>query len=78
MHVILKLDETAAATYINKKDGTISKCCNDLIVETWKQIVQHTWLTGSNVIGDTNVVVDLRSQVFFNNKEWTFNTRVFV
>ena len=43
LHVLLKLDNTTAVAYINKKGGTISSSCNKLAKEIWN------WAKGQDI-----------------------------
>ena len=43
LHLLLKLDNTTAVAYINKKGGTISTSCNKLAKEIWN------WAKGQDI-----------------------------
>ena len=79
LHVLLKLDNTTAVAYINKKGGTISASCNKLAEDIWnwaKGKGQDIWITASHVPGFKNTTADLRSRLFYDNKERSLNERV--
>ena len=75
--MLLKLDNTTAVAYINKKGGTISASCNKLAKDIWNWAKgQDIWITASHVPGVKNTTADLRSRLFYDNKEWSLNERV--
>ena len=77
LYVLLKLDNTATVAYINKKGRTISACCNKLAKDIWNWAKeQDIWITTSHVPGVKNTTADLRSQHFYDEKEWSLNERV--
>ena len=72
--MLLKLDNTTAVEYINKKGGTISASCNKLAKDIWNWAKrQDIWITASHVPGVTNTTADLRSRLFYDNKVWSLN-----
>ena len=75
--MLLKLDNTTAAAYINKKGGTISVSCNKLAKDIWNWAKGQDifWITASYVPGVKNTTTDLRSHLFYGNKEWSLNER---
>ena len=76
LHVLLKLDNTTAVAYINKKGGTISVSCNKLAKDIWNWANgQDIWITASHVPGVKNTTADLRSRLFYDNKEWYLNEK---
>ena len=78
IHVMLKIDNTTAVAYINKKGGTVSKSCNERTFEIWSWAIQHNiWLSASHVPGLENHVADLKSRHFNDNKEWSLNPKMF-
>ena len=75
--MLLKLDNTTAVAYINKKGGTISASSNKLAKDIWNWAKgQDIWITAFHVPGVKNTTVDLRSRLFYDNKEWSLNERV--
>ena len=75
--MLLKLDNTTAVAYINKKGGTISASCNKLAKDIWNWAKgQDIWISASHVPGVKNTTADLRSRLFYDNKEWSLNERV--
>ena len=77
LHVLLKVDNTTAVTYINKKEETISASCNKLAKDSWNWAKgQDIWITASYVPGVKNTTADLRSCLFYDNKKWSLNERV--
>ena len=74
IHVLLRLDNSTAVTYINKKCGMVSKYCNDLAFDIWSWAVKKDiWLSASHVPGVENNIADLKSRYFYDNKEWSLN-----
>ena len=65
LHVLLKLDNTAAVAYINKNRGTISAFCNKLAKDIWDWAKgQDIWITASHVLGAKNTLTALRCGSF--------------
>ena len=65
LHALLKLDNTTAAAYINKKERTISASCNKLEKDIWNLAKgQDIWITASHVTGVKNTAANLRSHLF--------------
>ena len=78
LHVMLKLDNTTAVAYVNHKGGTHSEACNKMALDIWEWAIEKDiWLSASHVPGIKNTVADLRSRVFYDNKEWSLNSNVF-
>ena len=74
IHVLLRLDNSTAVAYINKKGGMVSKYCNDLAFDIWSWAVKKDiWLSASHVPGVENNIADLKSRYFYDNKEWSLN-----
>ena len=77
IHVLLKLDNTTAVSYINKKGGTISYACNEMAKAIWTwAISKNIWLSAAHVPGATNTIADKSSRKFDDNKEWSINDKV--
>ena len=77
LHMLLKLDNTTAVAYINKIGGTISASCNKLAKDIWNWAKgQDIWITASHVPGIKYTTADLRSHLFYDNKEWSLNEKV--
>ena len=75
--MLLKLDNTTAVAYISKKGGTISASSNKLAKDIWNWAKgQNIWITASHVPEVKNTTADLRSRLFYDNKEWSLNERV--
>ena len=78
IHVLLRLDNSTAVAYINKKGGMVSKYCNDLAFDIWSWAVKKDiWLSASHVPGVENNIADLKSRYFYDNKEWSLNPYMF-
>ena len=76
--VLLRLDNTTAVAYTNKRDGTVSKYCNDLTFDIWNQAVKKDiLLSASHVLGVENNIADLKSRFLHDNKEWSLNAYMF-
>ena len=70
----MRLDNSTAVAYINKKGGMVSKYCNDLAFDIWSWAVKKDiWLSASHVPGVENNIADLKSRYFYDNKEWSLN-----
>ena len=77
LHVLLKLDNTTAVAYINKKGGTISASCNKLAKDIWNWAKgQDIWITASHLPGVKNTTADLMSRPFYDIKERFLNERI--
>ena len=61
-HVLLKLDNTTAVAYINKKWGRFPS-----LVTSWRKTF---------VSAVKNTATDFRSRLCYNNKEWSLNESV--
>ena len=78
LHLLLKLDNTTAVSYINQKgrgggggggEGGVSASCNKLAKVIWNWAKgQDIWITASHVLRVRNTS-DLRSHLFYDNKE---------
>ena len=77
LHVLLEMDITTTVAYITKKGRTISVSCNKLAKDflNWAK-VQDIWITPSYVPGVKNTTVDLRSRLFYDNKDWFLNEKI--
>ena len=74
----MRLDNSTAVAYINKKGGMVSKYCNDLAFDIWSWAVKKDiWLSASHVPGVENNIADLKSRYFYDNKEWSLNPYIF-
>ena len=77
LHVLLKLDNTTAVAYINKKGGSSSASCNKLAKYIWNWAKgQDIWITASQVPWVKKTPDNLRSRLFYDNKEWSLNEKV--
>ena len=60
-----------------KKGGTISAFCNKLAKDIWGWAKgQDIWITASQVPWVKNTTADIRSHLFYDNKELSLNMRV--
>ena len=77
LHVSLEMDITTAVAYINRKGGTISVSCNKLAKDflNWAK-GKDIWITPSCVPGVKNTTVDLRSRLFYDNKDWSLSEKI--
>jgi len=76
--VLLKLDNSTAVAYVNHQGGIHSKSCNILAKSIWAFAVERNiWLSAAHVPGVKNTVADKCSRVFYDNKEWSLNEKVF-
>ena len=77
LHVLLTLDNTTAVAHINEKGGTISASCNKVAKDIWNWAKgQDIWIIASHAHGVKNTTADLRSCLFYDNKEWPLNEKV--
>ena len=75
--MLLKLDNTTVVAYINKKSGTISASRNKLAKDIWNWAKRKDiWITTSHVPGVKNTTADLKSCLFYDNKDWSLNEKV--
>ncbi|KAI8501699.1 hypothetical protein Bbelb_209700 [Branchiostoma belcheri] len=76
--VKMKLDNTTAVAYINRKGGTKSVQLMKLSLEMWNWALQRgLMLTASHVEGAKNQIADTLSRVFNDRTEWQLNPEVF-
>ena len=77
IHVLLKLDNTTAAAYVNKKEGAISVSCNKLAKDIWNWAKgQDIWITASHLLGVKDTTTDLMSRPFYDIKESFLNDKI--
>ena len=75
--VPLRLHNSTAVAYINKKGGAVSKHCKNLTSDIWSWAVKKDiWLSVSHVLGVENNIADLKSR-YFRYKEWSLNPYMF-
>ena len=68
LNVLLKLDNTTAVAYINKKEGGVSASYNKLEKDIWNWAKRRDiWINASYVPGVKNTTADLRSRLFYDN-----------
>ena len=79
IHVLMRLDNTTAVTYINDMGGIKSVECNALAITLWSWCIERNiWVTAAHLPGDENTIADRRSRTFRDETEWMLNPRIFV
>ena len=78
VHIRLMLDNTTAATYLNKMGGTHSTVCNAISKTIWDWAVpRNIWLSAAYVPGSQNLIADYKSRNFDDNTEWSLSPLLF-
>ena len=78
LHVLLRVDNTTAVTYINNMGGTKSSDCNEAAKDIWKWCMcKNIWITAAHLPGKLNVEADNMSRHFNDRTEWTLNEHAF-
>ena len=79
IHVLMRLDNTTAVTYINDMGGIKSVECNALAITLWSWCIERNiWVTAAHLPGAENTIADRRSRTFRDETEWMLNPRIFV
>lgn len=75
--VLLKLDNTTAATYVNKMGGTHSVPLMSLALEMWTWCLQRAILiSAQHVPGKENTIADTESRVFLDSSDWRLDPQI--
>ena len=77
--MLLKLDNAKAVAYIYKKGVPFQPLVSNykLAKDIWNWAKgRDIWITASHVPGVENTTANLRSRLFYDNKEWSLKERV--
>ncbi|KAJ8043466.1 hypothetical protein HOLleu_10559 [Holothuria leucospilota] len=78
VHVLLRIDNTTAVSYINNMGGIKSPECNNVAKLIWDWCrKRNIWLTAAHLPGKLNVEADVLSRQFNDKTEWMLNRGVF-
>ncbi|XP_041469922.1 uncharacterized protein LOC121419534 [Lytechinus variegatus] len=78
IHVLMRIDNTTAVSYINEMGGIKSKECDELAQILWNWCIEHDiWVTAAHLPGVENVIADRRSRHFRDETEWMLNPKLF-
>ena len=78
IHVLIRLDNTTAVSYINNMGGIKSPPCNSAAINIWNWCIdRNIWLTASHLPGRENTEADRCSRQFNDRTEWMLNKSVF-
>ena len=78
IHVRLKMDNSAAVSYINNMGGIESPSLDKLAVSIWGWCILRTiLLSAQHIPGKSNCVADSLSRQFVSNLEWSLDQGVF-
>ena len=78
VHIKVMVDNTTAATYINKMGGAHSTSCNAITKEIWLWAqARNIWLSAAYVPGSENKIADYKSRHFQDNTEWSICCQLF-
>ena len=74
-HIYLRIDNTAAMAYINKRGGTHSPALIAQVLELWEvALTAGVSLTAQHIPGIQNVVADTASRQIETRAEWTLKS----
>ena len=77
-HIHLRIDNTTALAYINKKGGTRSPALTAQALELWAvALTAGVSLTAQHIPGIQNVVADAASRQIETRTEWTLDRKIF-
>ena len=77
-HIHLRIDNTTAVAYINKRGGTRSPALTAQALELWAvALTAGESLTAQHFSGIQNVVADTASRQIETRTEWTLDKKVF-
>ena len=78
IHILLKMDNTSAIAYINKKGGTVSPTLNKLNKEFWLWCMERDiTVQAQHLAGALNCTADAESRVMRDRSDWMLNPSVF-
>jgi hypothetical protein len=79
-HIHLRIDNTTAVAYINKRGGggTHSPSLSAIALELWSHVLKiRSWVTATHIPGILNVDADTASRQFNPRVEWTLDSQIF-
>ena len=77
-HILIRIDNTTAVSYINNMGGTKSPDCNRAAKEVWMWCVEHrVWITAAHLPGKLNTEADHLSRKFNDRTEWMLDKGAF-
>ena len=77
-HILLRLDNTTAVTYLNNMGGVKSQACNEMALQIWDWCSKRgIWITASHLAGSKNTEADAMSRQFKDNIEWMLDKSMF-
>ena len=77
-HIHLRVDNSTAVAYINRRGGTRSPTLSEIALDLWSYILKiGSWVTATHIPGVLNVDADTASRQFNPRIEWTLNTEIF-
>ena len=77
-HIHLRIDNSTAVAYINRRGGTRSPTLSEIALDLWSYILKiGSWVTATHIPGVLNVDADTASRQFNPRIEWMLNTEIF-
>ena len=77
-HIHLRIDNTTAVAYINKRGGTRFPALTAQALELWAvALTAGVSLTAQHIPGIQNVVADTASRQIETRAEWTLDSKIF-
>ena len=78
IHVLLKMDNTSAIAYINKRGGTVSPTLNRLNKEFWLWCMERDiTVQAQHLAGALNCTADAESRIMRDRSDWMQCPNVF-
>ena len=78
VHVLIRIDNVTAVTYLNNMGGMKSPLCNDMARHIWEWCTQRgIWISAAYIPGRLNVEADRMSRTFNDRLEWRINKKSF-
>ena len=78
VHVLLRVDNVTAVSYINNMGGCKSADCNEAAKHIWEWCMsRNIWLSAAHLPGKLNTEADHMSRHFNHKTEWMLNTDAF-
>ena len=78
LHVLIRMDNTTAVTYLNNMGGTKSLDCNEAAKNIWKWCMcRNIWISAAHLPGKLNTEADHMSRQFNDRTEWMLNKHMF-
>ena len=78
VHILVRVDNITAVTYLNNMGGVRSQDCNLMATKIWRWCIhRNIWLTASYLPGKLNTEADQKSRKFNDRTEWTLNKQAF-